>query len=289
MGETGASLLPVKISEASVYWILTVYKLFFGFWGSIVNMKEIQKNSLFNYFSKKKPTEGEPNTENRQEDISKLKNNIVAGKKENRPDQESDRGEKKQVIEPINDIKLGDKEEKKSLQSTSTKEDYVLQSSENLPQKTTAKRKQRAENDEMDMVVGEKETRKSKFKSLSKEVRAAIAIAQLMELSDDEDEVKGAKKRNKSEASRKPKKTKMPVTREEAKRIKTPKESPKEDITTAGKSNTNISNNTTESPQVGTKGNTMEEHQSRESHKKSSVGLARPASGARQKKDISNF
>jgi len=252
-------------------------------------MKEIQKNSLLNYFSKKKPSEGEPNTENRQGEISKLKNNIVAGKKENRPDQENDRSEKKQVIEPSNDIKLGDKEEKKSLQSSSTKEDYVLQSSENLPQKTTAKRKERAETDEMDKVVDEKETRKSKFKSLSKEVRAAIAIAQLMELSDDEDEAKGAKKRNKSEASRKPKKTKMPVTREEAKRIKTPKESPKEDITTAGKSNTNISNNTTESPQVGTKGNTTEEDQSRESHKKSSVGLARPASGARQKKDISNF
>ena len=279
-------------------------------------MKEIQKNSLFNYFSKKKPSEGEPNTENRQGEISKLKNNIVAGKKENRPDQENDRSEKKQVIEPSNDIKLGDKEEKKSLRSSSTKEDYVLQSSENLPHKTTAKRKQRAENDEMDMVVGEKETRKSKFKSLSKEVRAAIAIAQLMELSDEEDEAKGAKKRNKSEASRKPKKTKMPVTREEAKRIKTPKESPKsleksggigtlqaensklrdlsvgktkEDITTAGKSNTNISNNTTESPQVGTKGNTTEEDQSRESHKKSSVGLGRPVSGARQKKDISSF
>merc|ERR1719270_1485571 len=208
------------------------------------------------------------------------------------------------------------KEEKKSLQSTSTKEDYVLQSSENLPHKTTAKRKQRDDTDEMDKVGDEKETRKSKFKSLSKEVRAAIAIAQLMELSDEEDEAKGAKKRKKSEASGKPKKTKMPVAREEAKRIKTPKESPKsveksggigtlqaknsklrdlsvgktkEDITTAGKSNTNISNNTSESPQVGTKGNTTEEDQSRESHKKSSVGLGRPASGARQKKDISNF
>ena len=279
-------------------------------------MKEIQKNSLLNYFSKKKPSEGEPNTENRQGKITKLKNNIVAGKKENRPDQENDRGEKKQVIEPSNDIKLGDKEEKQSLQSSSTKEDYVLQSSENLPQKTTAKRKERAETDEMDKVVDEKETRKSKFKSLSKEVRAAIAIAQLMELSDEEDETKGAKKRKKSEASGKPQKTKMHVAREEGKRIKTPKESPKsveksggigtlqakkstlgdlsvgktkEDITTAGKSNTNISNNTTESPQVGTKGNTTEEDQSRESHKKSSVGLARPASGARQKKDISSF
>merc|ERR1719270_2238568 len=118
------------------------------------------------------------------------------------------------------------KEEKKSLQSTSTKEDYVLQSCENLPEKTTAKRKQRAETDEMDKIVDEKETRKSKFKSLSKEVRAAIAIAQLMELSDEEDEAKGAKKRNKSEASRKPKKTKMPVAREEAKTIKTPKQAP---------------------------------------------------------------
>jgi len=208
-----------------VYRHLTVYELFFGFWGSIVNMKEIQKNSLLNYFSKKKPSEGEPNTENRQGEISKLKNNIVAGKKENRPDQENDRGEKKQVIEPRNDIKLGDKEEKKSLQSSSTKEDYVLQSSENLPQKTTAKRKQRAENDEMDMVVGEKETRKSKFKSLSKEVRAAIAIAQLMELSDDEDGAKDAKKKKMSEAPRKPKKSKMPAAREEARRTKTQKES----------------------------------------------------------------
>ena len=216
--ETGASLLPVKISEASVYWILTVYKLFFGFWGSIVNMKEIQKNSIFNYFSKKKPSEGEPNTENRQGEISKLKNNIVAGKKENRPDQENDRSEKKQVIQPSNDIKLGDKEEKKSLQSTSTKEDYVLHSSENLPQKITAKRKQRDETGEMDKVVDEKETRTSKFKSLSKEVRAAIAIAQLMELSDEEDEAKGAKKKNKSEASRKPKKSKMPAAREEPRR-----------------------------------------------------------------------
>ena len=270
-------------------------------------MKEIQKNSLFNYFSKKKPSEGEPNTENRQGEITKLKNNIVAGKKENRPDHENDRGEKKQVIEPSNDVKLG----------SSTKEDYVLQSSENLPQKTTAKRKQRAETDEMDKVVDEKETRKSKFKSLSKEVRAAIAIAQLMELSDDEDGAKGAKGRNKSEASRKPKKTKVPVAREEAKRIKTQKESSesveksrcvgtiqdknsklggdlsvgknREDITTAEKSKTIFSNDTTKGPQVGTKGNTTEEDQSRESHKKSSVGLARPASGARQKKDISNF
>merc|ERR1712223_872891 len=120
-----------------------------------------------------------------------------------------------------------DKEEKESLQSTSTKEDYVLQSSENLPQKTTAKRKQRAETDEMDKVVDEKETRKSKFKSLSKEVRAAIAIAQLMELSDDEDGAKDAKKKKMSEASRKPKKSKMPAAREEAKRIKTQKESSK--------------------------------------------------------------
>merc|ERR1712012_950555 len=186
--------------------------------------RQVLRSFLSRY---QKPTEGEPNTENRQGDISKLKNNIVAGKKENRPDQENDRGEKKQVIEPRNDIKLGDKKEKESLQSSSTKEDYVLQSSENLPQKTTAKRKERAETDEMDKVVDEKETRKSKFKSLSKEVRAAIAIAQLMELSDDEDEAKGAKKRNKNEASRKPKKTKMPVAREEGKRIKTEKESPK--------------------------------------------------------------
>ena len=276
-------------------------------------MKEIQKNSLFNYFSKKKPSEGEPNTENRQGEISKLKNNIVAGKKENRPDQENDRGEKKQVVEPSNDIKLGDKEEKKSLQSTSTKEDYVLQSSENVPSKTTAKRKQRAETDEMDNVVDEKETRKSKFKSLSKEVRAAIAIAQLMELSDDEDGAKDAKKRNKGEAQ----KTKMSGAREEAKRIKTQKESSKsveksgsigtiqdknsklggdlsvgknrEDITTAEKSKTIFSNDTTESPHVVTKGNTTEKDQSKESHKKSSAGLGRPSSGARQKKDISNF
>ena len=56
-------------------------------------MKEIQKNSLFNYFSKKKPSEGEANTENRQGEISKLKNSNDAGKKENRPDQENDRGE----------------------------------------------------------------------------------------------------------------------------------------------------------------------------------------------------
>ena len=279
-------------------------------------MKEIQKNSLFNYFSKKKPSEGEPNTENRQGEISKLKNNIVAGKKENRPDQENDRGEKKQVVEPSNDIKLGDKEEKKSLQSTPTKEDYVLQSSENLPSNTTAKRKQRAETDEMDNVVDEKETRKSKFKSLSKEVRAAIAIAQLMELSDEEDKAKDAKKMNNSEASRKPKKTKMSVAKEKAKRIKTQKESSKsveksggigtlqdknsklgdlsvvktkEDITIAEKRKTIVSNETTESPQVRTKGNTKEEDQSRECHKKSSVGLGQPESGARQKKDISNF
>ena len=243
-------------------------------------MKEIQKNSLFNYFSKK-PTEGEPNTENRQGEISKLKNNIVAGKKENRSDQENGKGEKKQIIEPSSGIKLSDKEEKESLQSTSTKEDYVLQSSENLPQKTTAKRKQRAETDEMDKVVDEKETRKSKFKSLSKEVRAAIAIAQLMELSDDEDGAKDAKKRNKSEASRKQKKTKMPVAREEAKRIKTQKESSesveksrcvgtiqdknaklgdlsvgknREDLTTAEKSKTIFSKDTNESRQVETKG-----------------------------------
>jgi len=241
---------------------------------------------------------------------------LSLAKKENRPDQENDRGEKKQVIEPSNDIKFGDIEEKQSLQSTSTKEDYVLQSSENLLQKTTAKRKQIAETDEMNKVVDEKETRKSKFKSLSKEVRAAIAIAQLMELSDEEDEAKDAKKKNKSEASRKPKKTKMPVVREEAKRIKTPKESSKsveksggigtpqdkypklgdlfvgktkEYITTAEKSKTIFSKDTNESPQVETKGNTTEEDQSRESHKKSNVGLGRPASGARQKKDISNF
>jgi len=150
---------------------------------------------------------------------------LSLAKKENRPDQENDRSEKKQVIQPSNDIKLGDKEEKKSLQGTSTKEDYVLQSSENLPQKTTAKRKQRAETDEMDKVVDEKETRKSKFKSLSKEVRAAIAIAQLMELSDDEDGAKDAKKKKMSEAPRKPKKSKMPAAREEARRTKTQKES----------------------------------------------------------------
>merc|ERR1711953_976567 len=147
-----------------------------------------------------------------------------------------------------------------------------------------AKRKQRTDTDEMDKVVDEKETRKSKFKSLSKEVRAAIAIAQLMELSDDEGGAKDAKKRNKSEASRKPKKTKMPVAREEAKRIKTQKESSKsveksesigtlqdknsklggdlsvgktkEDLTTAEKSKTIFSNNTTESSQVETIGNT---------------------------------
>ena len=40
-------------------------------------MKEIQKNSLFNYFSKKKPSEGEPNTENRQGEISNLKNRQI--------------------------------------------------------------------------------------------------------------------------------------------------------------------------------------------------------------------
>jgi len=208
-----------------VYQHLTVYSFSLASGVQLLIWRRYKKNSLLNYFSKKKPSEGEPNTENRQGEISKLKNNIVAGKKENRPDQENDRGEKKQVIEPRNDIKLGDKEEKKSLQSSSTKEDYVLQSSENLPQKTTAKRKQRAENDEMDMVVGEKETRKSKFKSLSKEVRAAIAIAQLMELSDDEDGAKDAKKKKMSEAPRKPKKSKMPAAREEARRTKTQKES----------------------------------------------------------------
>merc|ERR1712012_1381134 len=184
--------------------------------------RQVLRSFLSRY---QKPTEGEPNTENRQGAISNQKNNIFAGKKENRPDQEKDRGEKKQVIEPSNDIKLGDKEENKSLQSTSTKEDYVLQSSENLPQKTTAKRKERAESDEMDKVVDEKETRKSKFKSLSKEVRAAIAIAQLMELSDDEDGAKDAKKKKMSEAPRKPKKSKMPAAREEARRTKTQKES----------------------------------------------------------------
>jgi len=274
-------------------------------------MKEIQKNSLLNYFSKKKPSEGEPNTENRQGEISKLKNNIVAGKKENRPDQENDRSEKKQVIQPSNDIKLGDKEEKKSLQSTSTKEDYVLQSSENLPQKTTAKRKQRAETDEMDKVVDEKEARTSKFKSLSKEVRAAIAIAQLMELSDEEDEAKGAKKKNKSEASRKPKKSKMPAAREEPRRKEKESsnsvekgayvkmlpdkkakledlsmETTKEDRTTATKSKI-ISNNTTWSPEERRISSKLENDQSGRSHKERD--LRQPESKAVQKGDISSF
>jgi len=276
-------------------------------------MKEIQKNSLFNYFSKKKPSEGEPNTENRQGEISKLKNNIVAGKKENRPDHENDRGKKKQVTEPSNDVKLGDKEEKKSLQSSSKKEDYVLQSSENLPQKTTAKRKQIAETDEMDKVVDEKETRKSKFKSLSKEVRAAIAIAQLMELSDDEDGAKDAKKKKMSEASRKPKKSKTPAAREEARRTKTQKESSnsvqkgayiemlpdknaksedlsmetrKEDRTTATTSKI-ISNNTTWSPEERRISSKLENDQSGGCQKKR--GLRQPESKAGQKGDISSF
>ena len=124
-------------------------------------MKESHKNSLLNYFPKKKCSDVDSNGE-------KCKGEQASTKK---GDELVDTKEKKQM-------------EAKESQSSCTKEGSKKWK-KNLPEKTVSKRKRKDEVDDTDEEDGG--SRRRKFKALSKEVRAAIAIAQLMELSDDGD------------------------------------------------------------------------------------------------------
>ena len=150
-------------------------------------MKEANKNSLLNYFSKKKTSDVQPNAEN-------SKRETVEQKSTKQGDELVDAKEKTQkMIKEIISKEGGKPKEKKKAE---------IKSGQNLPQKTLTKRKRKDEVDDTDEDDGE--GRRRKFKALSKELRAAIAIAQLMELSDDgdaDDESDAGLKNKKSKAS----------------------------------------------------------------------------------------
>ena len=132
-------------------------------------MKEAHKNSLLNYFPKKKSSDVQSNAENRKGE-TKVK-------------------EKQKMIKET-ETKEGGKPKENQSSCTKGKPMFEgrrseIKSSKNPPQKTLTKRKRKDEVDDTDEEDGD--SRRRKFKALSKEVRAAIAIAQLMELSDDGD------------------------------------------------------------------------------------------------------
>ena len=182
-------------------------------------MKEAHKNSLLNYFPKKKPSDVESNAE-------KSKGEMV----EQASSKKGDEKEKRQKVT----------KEAKENQSSCTKGKPMLEgskkSSTNLPQKTLTKRKRKDEVDDTDEEDGG--SRRRKFKALSKEVRAAIAIAQLMELSDDgdaDDESDAVLKGKKSQAtSGDVKQAKKPATSTKMQNgaFKSSVESPKVEIPT---------------------------------------------------------
>ena len=157
-------------------------------------MKEAPKNSLLNYFSKRKPSDLQSNLKENdgEEMIRTEKGNGPIDPKEKRPNQEN---VIKQTVQMIKEMEPSEGEKSKEKQ---------IKASVNLPQKTLTKRKRKDEMEDTDEEDGNSRARK--FKSLSKEVRAAIAIAQLMELSDDgdaDDESDGGLKSKKIKASTK--------------------------------------------------------------------------------------
>ena len=150
-------------------------------------MKEANKNSLLNYFSKKKSTDVQPNVGNSKGETAEQRNT----KQENKLGDAKEKSQK--MIKEI-ETKEGGKPKEKKLAE--------VKSSQHLPQKTLTKRKRKDEVDDTDEEDGD--GRRRKFKALSKELRAAIAIAQLMELSDDgdaDDESDAGLKAKKSKAS----------------------------------------------------------------------------------------
>ena len=184
-------------------------------------MKETHKNSLLNYFPKKKSSDVESNA-------GKSKGEMV----EQASSKKGDEKEKWQ--------KVTKEMEAKENQSSCTKGKPMLEgskkSNQNLPQKTLTKRKRKDEVDDTDEEDGG--SRRRKFKALSKEVRAAIAIAQLMELSDDgdaDDESDAVLKGKKSQAtSGDVKQAKKPATSTKLQNgaFKSSVESPKVEIPT---------------------------------------------------------
>ena len=157
-------------------------------------MKEAPKNSLLNYFSKRKPSDLQSNLKGNdgEEMIRTEKGNGPIDPKEEKPNQEN---VIKQTVQMIKEMEPSEGEKSKEKQ---------IKASVNLPQKTLTKRKRKDEMEDTDEEDGNSRARK--FKSLSKEVRAAIAIAQLMELSDDgdaDDESDGGLKSKKIKASTK--------------------------------------------------------------------------------------
>lgn len=185
-------------------------------------MKEAHKNSLLNYFPKKKSSDVESNAEKRRGEMVE-----VASTKKG--DELVDTMEKSQ--------KVTKEIEAKENQSSCTKPmlEGSKKSNKNLPQKTLTKRKRKDEVDDTDEEDGG--SRRRKFKALSKEVRAAIAIAQLMELSDDgdaDDESDAVLKGKKSQTSGDVKQAKQPAksTKKQNGAFKSTVESPKVEIPT---------------------------------------------------------
>ena len=177
-------------------------------------MKEAPKNSLLNYFSKRKPSDLQSNLKENdgEEMIRTEKGNGPIDPKEKRPNQEN---VIKQTVQMIKEMEPSEGEKSKEKQ---------IKASVNLPQKTLTKRKRKDEMEDTDEEDGNSRARK--FKSLSKEVRAAIAIAQLMELSDDgdaDDESDGGLKSKKIKASTKEEKQAKKPSVAPAKSTKKPK------------------------------------------------------------------
>ena len=254
-------------------------------------MKEAHKNSLLNYFPKKKSSDVQSNAENSKGE-TKVK-------------------DKQKMIKEI-ETKEGGKP--KESQSSCAKGKPMFEGrrsetklSKNLPQKTLTKRKRKDEVEDTDEEDGD--SRRRKFKALSKEVRAAIAIAQLMELSDDgdaDDESDGVLKGKKSQAfSGDVKKSKKPAksTKKQNGTSKSTVERPKVEIPTekdakekalgAAEESTSLpkknkeSNNTAEN--LDEKCKEGENAKKMQCKKKTEMSPKKLANSERPKKDISSF
>ena len=255
-------------------------------------MKEANKNNLLNYFSKKKTSDVQPNTEN-------SKGETVEQKSTNQGDELVDAKEKRQkMIKEMEPKEGGKLKEKKKAD---------IKSSQNLPQKTLTKRKRKDEVDDTDEEDGE--GRRRKFKALSKELRAAIAIAQLMELSDDgdaddESDAGLKNKKRKASSSGDVKQTKKPAkstkkqngtsrSTVESPNVKIPTEKDKEKNLGAAEESTSLpkknkeSNNTAENLDEKCKGG--ENAKKMQCKKKTEMSPKKLANSERPKKDISSF
>jgi len=257
-------------------------------------MKAAQKNSLLNYFPKKKSSDVESNAEKNEGEMEEQSSCTRKG------DEllTADKKEKKQNVKK----EIGAKEN----QSSCTKGKPMLEGGKK-PVKNFPKRKRKEAVDDSDEEDGGNK-KSGKFKTLSKEVRAAIAIAQLMELSDDDegDALLRALDKNKKsqatsadvkEAKKPPKNTK----KQNGRTFKSTVNSPKVEISTEinakekgkkSQENTSLpkknkeSDNTTENIDEECRKNINYKKETEKSPKKiaHSVNV-----GERPKKDISSF